>query len=911
MNNIYKLLILLVLCVGDVYSQEFTPPIQNYLPNNYGAASQNWDLDIDERGVLYTANNQGLLVFDGLSWELFPLESQSIIRSVYTHNERIYIGSYNEFGYWKTNEKGKMEYKSLSPLMKDLNLKSDEFWQIISFKNDIYFRSFGAIYKYSNDEIKKFRDIRCTAMEIYKDHLVTAKGTDGLIFLDEHGKALEPEGELHLLKGKKIVDLKTYKDSLYIGTTDNLYIYSGNKLHEFPDPAIPKLLEKYELNHLLVLASNEFILGTLKNGIVHYKDGRIKIYNRTSGLQNNTVLGMLYAHHKLWLGLDKGVDAIDLHSPFSFYTDKSGEVGAVYDIAYFNDRFYLATNTGTYGFNKKLPEQIKHSQSHTWNLETINGELYANHNSGTYKIVNDSFVALDNRTGSYSFKQDQNDKNNFLICHYTGMSVFNPAKGTVKELENINFPVKKAVFDSDGSIWAAHPYEGIYHLFPKEDTSFVDIEKLPGLEGKANFSPQLYKVNDQIIVYVNSGWFKYNPFKRKFERFSEFSKFKDCRLAYAGKGEYFFVDERDESIIYTDLKDVHIKLPPEKFGNRLVKSNEKFIRENDSVFLVTLNDGFARLNINKLKTRKDNEWISTPFIKQFNDQFHSYSLAKPVTVSYPYSKDLNFRVGMPDSEASSLHYRLSGDDSLQGESTDGNISFRNLKHGDYQLELSSMFGPGLLGHSIQYKFSIAPPWYLSPWMKLVYILFVITTIIFIYWLNQQKLKKHQLQLEAKFEKEHQDRLNLLEKERLMNEIDIKRKELANTTMMAAKKNEVLMEIQTELSKDKNKFSNQFRIKHILNKINGAVKNKDEWKVFETNFNEVHEDFFKEVLKKYPKLTSKDLKLCSYLKMNLSSKEIAPLMGISVRGVEVHRYRLRKKMKLDGNVNLTKFLIKNF
>lgn len=911
MRFIHKLLILIVICVGEVHSQELTPPIQNYMPNSYGAASQNWDITMDERGVLYTANNQGLLVFDGLSWELFPLESQSIIRSVYTYEDRIYTGSYNEFGYWKPNEKGKMEYKTLSPLMKDLNLKSDEFWQIISYKGDIYFRSFGAIYRYASNEIKKFRDIRCTAMEIYKDHLVAARGSEGLSFLDENGDAMEPAGDLRLLQGKKIVDLKTYKDSLFIGTTDNVYVYSGNTLREFSDPVLPKLLEQYELNHLLVLAPDELILGTLKNGIIHYKNGRVKIYNRTSGLQNNTVLGMLYSHHKLWLGLDKGVDAVDLHSPFSFYTDKSGEIGAVYDITHFNDRFYLATNTGTYRFADRLPRQIKHSQSHTWNLETINGNLYANHNSGTYKIENDSFVPIDDRTGSYSFKQDQNNKDNFLICHYTGISIFNPDAGTVKELEKVDFPVKKALFDSDGSIWAAHPYEGIYHLFPGDGTFIEKIEKLPGLNGKANFSPQLYKINDQIIVYINSEWYKYNPFKRKFERFAEFSKFKNCHLAYAGKGEYFFVDERDESIIYTDLKDETIKLPPEKFANRLVKSNEKFIRENDSVFFVALNDGFARVNISKLKARKDNEWVSTPFIKQFDDEFRSYSLAKPVTVSYPYSKNLNFRVGMPDSEASILHYRLSGDDSLQGESKDGLISFRNLKHGNYELELSSMFGPGLLGNSIHYRFTIAPPWYFSSWMKLVYILFVISTITFIYWLNQQKLKKHQLQLEAKFEKEHQDRLNKLEKERLMNEIDIKRKELANTTMMAAKKNEVLMEIQTELNKDKNKFSNQFRIKHIMNKINGAVKNKDEWKVFETNFNEVHEDFFKDVLKQYPKLTSKDLKLCSYLKMNLSSKEIAPLMGISVRGVEVHRYRLRKKMKLDSNVNLTKFLIKNF
>lgn len=163
----------------------------------------------------------------------------------------------------------------------------------------------------------------------------------------------------------------------------------------------------------------------------------------------------------------------------------------------------------------------------------------------------------------------------------------------------------------------------------------------------------------------------------------------------------------------------------------------------------------------------------------------------------------------------------------------------------------------------------------------------------------------------KYQKEHEERMNHLEKERLIQEINLKRKELANSTMMAARKNEVLMEIQGELNKDKNKFSNEYRLKHIMSKINRAIKDKDEWKVFETNFNELHEDFFKDLLDKYPNLSNKDLKLCSYLKMNLTSKEIAPLIGISVRGVEVHRYRLRKKMDLDSSENLTNFLISTF
>jgi DNA-binding CsgD family transcriptional regulator len=196
-------------------------------------------------------------------------------------------------------------------------------------------------------------------------------------------------------------------------------------------------------------------------------------------------------------------------------------------------------------------------------------------------------------------------------------------------------------------------------------------------------------------------------------------------------------------------------------------------------------------------------------------------------------------------------------------------------------------------------------------MKFLYILSLVLLVVLIYYVIRIILQKQRQLLKIRYKKEHEEKVSKLEKEQLINEINLKRKELANSTMMAARKNEVLMQIQAELNKDKSKFSNQSRLKHIMNKINNAVKNDDEWQVFETNFNEVHEDFFKDLLAKYPKLSNRDLKLCAYLKMNLTSKEIAPLMGISVRGVEVHRYRLRKKIHVENSENLTNWLIANF
>ena len=619
---------------------------------------------------------------------------------------------------------------------------------------------------------------------------------------------------------------------------------------------------------------------------------------------------MAYFDEKLWLGMDKGVDMVDLHSPVKFYTDNTGELGAVYDLHKVNEDYFLASNTGVYSFLDGKLQLVENAEDHTWNLEEIDGRLYANHNTGIYHISNYKFNPIDTRTGSFTIKKVSESNGDLLIGHYTGISHFNVNSGEFRELNGINFPVKEIIFENLNTFWVAHAYEGIYKISHKNFED-LQIEKIRPLGKKENFKPRIYKINNQITAFVGGDWYKYNPFQDDFQSFNELKAFSNSGLIYKGTDLYGFVDSENGELIITDLKGERISLGAGDLNHRLVKSNEELIYENDSTFYITLNDGFAQLNLNKLRNSNENHWISEPFIKEFSDEDIRYSLDEAPEIPYKNSGNIILRAGMPISRASQLNYTLEGEEELTGTVKSGIINFRNLKHGDYKLRLTAV-GTGVNEDSTKnFEFSIAPPWYLSLYMKIVYVLIFLSVMFLLYWLNQQKLRKHQLQLEAKFEKEHSDRLNRLEKERLMNEIDIKRKELANTTMMAAKKNEVLMEIQGELNKDKSKFSNQFRIKHIMNKINNAVKNKDEWKVFETNFNEVHEDFFKVILEKYPKLTSKDLKLCSYLKMNLSSKEIAPLMGISVRGVEVHRYRLRKKMDLDSDVNLTKFLIKNF
>ena len=98
-------------------------------------------------------------------------------------------------------------------------------------------------------------------------------------------------------------------------------------------------------------------------------------------------------------------------------------------------------------------------------------------------------------------------------------------------------------------------------------------------------------------------------------------------------------------------------------------------------------------------------------------------------------------------------------------------------------------------------------------------------------------------------------------------------------------------------------------KPLVDIIDKNLKKNDDWELFKEAFNNADRKFMKKLKKAHPKLTPNDIRLCAYLRLNLSSKEIAPLLNISPRSVEIKRYRLRKKMNLSHDDNLVNYILK--
>jgi len=179
-----------------------------------------------------------------------------------------------------------------------------------------------------------------------------------------------------------------------------------------------------------------------------------------------------------------------------------------------------------------------------------------------------------------------------------------------------------------------------------------------------------------------------------------------------------------------------------------------------------------------------------------------------------------------------------------------------------------------------------------------------------YLAQKKKMIRQEIKLKRKAQAAENE-LNVLKNEKLQSDIIYKSKELANVTMDIIQKNIILGDIKEtlqELVREHPSLRDSNKINHLVRKINKGIEQKDKWVVFEKNFDQVHENFLHRLKEMHPDLTSKDMRLAAYLRMNLASKEIAPLMNISVRSLEISRYRLRKKLNIGREQNLYDYLI---
>lgn len=897
----------------QIQSQELLPFVENYNKSNYQGDNQIWNVVQGKDNAMYFANNHYLLRYDGVMWEKYTLPNKTIIRSIMIEGDKIYSGSYKEFGYWYRKE-GKMHYVSITKKLRLFDEKdNEEIWKIFRFNGAIYFQSFNDVFIYKDKHIQKIRFPFLISYCFVVDQNLYVASVEKGVFKMNAAQIANPKG-WNVLKKCVVHAIEKYQNKTYVFTQKKgiFIVEKDGGLRPWNNP-LNETLKDATINVARFIKNNKLVIGTGNRGVFIYdfKTDTFKNIDRNNVLMNNSILSIgLDKENDLWLGLDNGIAHVEVNSPVSIFYDNSGILGSVYSVATTSKGYLIASNHGIFEYDLGKFKMLPNTQGQAWNITKFDNKYIIGHNDGTFCYDNGSLIKTNNVSGGWNLSKSSINNTCFQST-YSGILVYDDISklSEHKTIKDISKPIKYVAQNKKNEIFAADNYRGLYRVLYNDNYQTKKVENITQQSKIENdFGVKIFEFRKEILFLINNSWYTYNSITNKLEENELFNaNFKDITDVVAIDEDHFMVLQ--DGILY------HIYARGNKFVWNIIQEKYykgKLINDNLRIFktqnhyLLNLDDGFISLQL-----KYENKQNAAVKIEAFNNEV---LLPDDSKIKYNTELKINVISGIYGASKPNLFYKINKNKDFIPIS-DGLIVLNNLSSGYHSIIVYKHNGANYDKVS-SFDFKVAQPWYFSIWMILLYLLLIGTVLFFYYKWNKlryiQKLKlqaeelKHQreiLEMELKAENE----LNIQEYEKHILELELQTKssEVAGKSLSIAKQSEMIENIQSILDseKDFNKLKSEIKKAIKINEVN-----KHEWEIFETNLNQIHNEFIINLSKKFPNLTPKDIKLCVYLKMNLSSKEIAPLMNISFRGVELHRYRLRKKLNLSQEENLSKFLL---
>jgi len=618
------------------------------------------------------------------------------------------------------------------------------------------------------------------------------------------------------------------------------------------------------------------------------------------------------------------------------------------------DNVYLGTNQGLFYIrwsdfinsskSKSDLRLIEGTEGQVWNLTVIDNTLFCGHNNGVFQVAGSTATKISSYPGAWNFLKL--NKGLIMVGSYSGLTILEN-KGGAWRLRNIikgfNESSRFVQKDELGNIWISQTYKGIFRL--KCDSAWenaLDVKLFTVKNGLPSEQANLlFRIQSEILVASVNGIYKFNAktqgFESELKYIPYFNKEKAVNYLYEDldRNIWFYADRQLGVLrLQEDGSYKRITIPFSKIATMVIPSFEHFNELDPNNVLIGIEGGFANYSS---KNYKDYTLPCTIYISDLRSgdtsegiyRFNSKNDKQTVKPSFRYANNtisIAFSANNFELPEVDFQYKLVGFDSDFSEWTMQRFKeYTNLPAGEYTFILHARNNDQVAPSVLSYKFVVLPPWYRSHFALIIYVVLFILGIYLAQRYLSYRIQKFNLAENLKQKEKYNNRLQVLKQEALISEKEMERlrneklnlemihkeKELANSTMLLIKKNNILNKLQTDLRSINSSLGNdeaKNRINSLIKRIDKEIDNEKQWNVFNMHIEQVYEDLFKKLKESYPELTPRELSLCAYLRMNISSKEIATLMNISVRGVEISRYRIRKKLGLDREANLTEFMI---
>ncbi len=783
---------------------------RNYTYKEYDNPPQNWQITQADNGLIYVANQGGVLEFDGETWRIIKVPDYAPVRSLAIHQSgTIYVGGKQRIGYLKRAPNGFWQYVSLLDHLTADQKKFSNVWRTHATSEGVYFRTSNLLFRWRANKMKVWSNASFRSSFVCNGTFYVQKKGVGLMKVVEDSLTLIPGGET--FANEKIWMMTpyggngdnpggTHAQRLLMGTRGKgFFLYDGKSVTAFPTQ-LDDYLTQNRLYNGIRLSRDRFALVTLKGGLVIMDaDGALKrIFDKTTGLQDNDVKNVFQdTHGNLWMALGNGLSKIEYASPFSHYNDRSRLRGLVLTVTRENEDLYVGTSTGLYvlrppaGHFQRIPGMI----NSCWDLRTIGQTVLAATTTGVFRVEADTPNSPSPVIKGKSFVLCPSQKSPGLVWCGTGKGLFALTRKQGQWLVSQPVPavkheIRHIAEDADGHLWLVTSTGDVLKVnvsvSPKSPT-VTWYETSHGLP-EGNVYPTM--AAGHVMFATPKGIYRFDPRKDAFAPDPSIAR----QFADGSRPVFRIIQDQTKNIWIHSRSRNYLAVPGK--GNPFdiqagifrriptTQVNAIYPEPNKNAVWFASSDGLIRYDPTVKKDwRRPFPALIRKVLVNGKPIFSGAQAGLPPPPSPPVlasnDRSIHIEFAAPFFEAESkttYQCLLEGyDQQWTPWSRETWKDYTNLDSGLNTFRVRAQNVYGVLSDEAVFQFSVTPPWYKSWWAVILYIAAAfIAVYLLVKWrslkLVKEKQRLEQIVMERTMEISQKNR-QLQEQSRKLREMD--------------------------------------------------------------------------------------------------------------------------------------------
>jgi len=769
-----------------IFSQSFTdtfaglPYIKNFAHYEYNAGGENWSIVQDKRGIVFVANDKGILEYDGVSWRLITIPNRSTVLWLHVDsNGIVYVGCQNELGYLSSDDRGVLKYVSLMGFLSEEYRDFADVWEIRSNSDGVYFRTFKYIFNWNGTKFTCWnlpaKATRFDMLSVINEKLYFRIADLGLFTIQNKQLSILPGTES--LFDTKINGFLPYNENeiLIASRYKGLFLYDGKQVRPLKTQS-DEFFKAYNIYDAIRLKSGDFAFATLFNGVIITDQLGNKKYvlTKETGLLDTYSI-CLYEDHEngLWIGLGNGLSRVSLNSNFSFFDERNGIKGNIKDIIKFKGQIYIATVYGVYRLDNNTESLMRFKQvsdlTATY-LEffVVEDQLWVSGERGIFRFENGKFVLVANQSKSLVLYSNEFPDYILYAVRGNGFAYIQKENGKWNDkghIENFDKFII-AMYATQNGVIMKTAFNGIAvsknvdkNNFPKSVTEkFTVLSKEDTVLTQSN----LFSFQNRPIIVSKKGVFQVDETLSKFTLDDSLTKY----LNYPGYELTLIKEEsknnwllrfenkfNSKSFILTNKNGKYFELSEISFLTNIDKIYRSAYAEENGIIWFGSDSRLSRFAPQKREQENSPiySYVRRVFLNGDSLIYGGENNAKTPTINYNESS-IRFEYSSSNMEYSDLilyQYKMTKNEKSDWSSwtTETKKDYTNLKEGRYQFQVRAKSIYGEVSPESIFEIIVLPPWYRTWWAFTCYVVFGIAFLFGFIYYRTQNLKTKNIQLE--------------------------------------------------------------------------------------------------------------------------------------------------------------------